>query len=580
MHALWITFLRAGLFMLAALALLPALPLNAQIFKLQGGDSTLFQAQGGSLDFQAPNYSGSLGAGLFEGKFEMGATLRTQFRGYTFTGGDDSVRFDLPTDIFDTDYYFSARGMGISQGDKNQGYYAFAGVTSNWLGTGFFQSAEAQDPVAILFFHRRLSDTLHFYSRGIFSKHETSLEALEWQPEKWLKIAGTGGIGSGKGYFASSFDAETRQLIVRASYVTASPEFRRVTIPSILNSESDKGNVEVTYNPNSSLSLSAGHRNLLEPLTLDSPMIQASMNDFAGSYRFAGSKVGVGFFTSSVSGRDTQGTNWYAGHRFKERLDVTINYFDSHTTGGQSDAMLTGTFRETLSPRFSVLELITHTNGQWNIAYGGEFITNRFNVRADYENVYLPLRPDRPFEQALALNASLRVIGPVRITAASSVAPDGHIRYTFGGSTALYRYSGLAPWQSHAQESYSFPKYLVQGVVRDEQGNPIGGVALRINGDLIYTDDSGRFLYRARKHTQFKFQLVMDEFLVPGIFEVVQAPDAVATETQEKAKDIEVVIRQRRTAPIELRQFPSGTVPPGTQNAPSENPPGVPPLAH
>jgi hypothetical protein len=156
--------------------------------------------------------------------------------------------------------------------------------------------------------------------------------------------------------------------------------------------------------------------------------------------------------------------------------------------------MLTGTFRETLSPRFSLLQLVTHANGQWNLAYGGQFVTNRFSVRADYQNVYLPLRPDRPFEQALSLNASVRVIGPVQLTVASSVAPDGNIRYTFGGSTYLYRYGGLAPWQSRGPESYSFPKYLVRGVVHDEQGNPIGGAALRINGEIVYSDDSGRFL--------------------------------------------------------------------------------------
>jgi hypothetical protein len=573
MHALWAFLLRAGLLSLAALIALPAIPARAQVFRLQGGDSTLFQAQGGSVEFKAANYSGSLGAGLFEGHFGLGANLRTQIRGYTYTAGDDAVRFSLPTDVFDTDYYFFARGLGISQGNADQGFYAFGGVTSNWLGTGFFQSASAEDPVAILFFHRRLSDTLRFYSRGVFSRHNTSLEALEWQPEKWLKTAVTGGIGSGKSYFASSVDAELRTLTVRGSYVAASEEFRRVTVPSILNSETDKGNVEVTYAPNRSLSLSAGHHNLLEPLTPESPMIAASMNDVAGSFHLGGTYFGAGLFTSKVSDRDTTGTNLYVGHRIRERLEVTANYFRSHTPGFPSDAMVTGTFREMLSPRLSLLQLVTHANGQWNLAYGGQFITNRFNVRVDYQNVYLPLRPDRPFEQALAVNASVRVIGPVQITVGSSVAPDGHIRYTFGGSTYLYRYRGLAPWQSHGAESYSFPKYLVKGVVRDEQGNPISGAALRINGEIVYTDDGGKFLYRFRKQTSLKFEIVMNEFLVPGVFEVVHAPTAVATAPEATAQDIEVVLRQGRSAPIELRQFPVNRSAPEVMPGPAAVPP-------
>jgi hypothetical protein len=570
-------FSRAELALLLALLLMPAVRIHAQVFKIEGGDSTLFQAQGGSVEFKAPNYSGSLGLGFFDGRFEMGANLRAKFRGFTYTAGDDSVRFDLPTDIFDTDYYFFARGLGVSKEEKDRGFYAFAGMTSNWLGTGFFQAAQAEDPVAIFFFHRKLTDKLKFYSRSILSKQETALEALEWQPEKWLKMAVSGGIGSGHGYFATAFDAETKKLTLRASYIAASPDFRRIMVPSILNAEANKENIDVTYQVNPALSLTAGHHNLLQPLTLDSPLTQATMNDVSGTFHFSGTFLGAGLFNSSVSGRDTQGVNLYVGHRFHERLDVTTNYFASRTPNEPSNAMFSGTFREIITPRLSVLQLVTRANGQWTMAYGGEFVTNRFSVRADYQNVYLPLRPDRPFEQALALNASVRLFGSVRLNVASSVAPDGHIRYTFGGSTYLYRYRGLAPWQSHGQESYSFPKYLVQGVVRDKDGNPVAGAALSIDGKVIYTDDGGRFLYRSRKHTRLKFQVLTDQFLVPGVFEVVQAPNDVVTEMEDKAADIGVVIRRSRTAPIELRQIPGqvpGEVPSGGPQIPATEPTG------
>lgn len=545
--------------MLLALLLAPAARLHAQVFKIEGGDSTLFQAQGGSVEFKAPNYSGSLGLGFFDGKFELGASLRTQFRGYTYTAGDDSVRFDLPTDIFNTDYYFFARGLGISKEEKDQGFYGFAGMTSDWLGTGFFQAAQSEDPVAVFFFHRKLTDNLRFFSRSIVAKKDTALEALEWQPEKWLKVAVTGGIGSGHGYFATSFDAETKKLSVRGSYIDASPDFRRIVVPSLLNAEDNKENIDVTYQTSSGLSLTAGHHNLLQPVSLDSPLTQATTNNVAANYHFSGTYVGAGFFNSSVADRQTQGINLYVGHRFHDRLDVTTNYFDSHTANEPSNAMFSGTFREILSPRFSVLQLITRANGQWTMAYGGEFLTNRFSVNASYQNVYLPLRPDRPFEQALALNASVRLFGSLRFTAASSVAPDGGIRYTFGVSTYLYRYSGLGPGQSHMQESYSFPKYLVQGMVREPDGTPVAGAALSIGGEVIYTDDGGRFQYRSHKHTRLRLQVAFDQFLVPGVFEIVQAPTEVQTEMEDKSLDVEIVIRRRKTAPIDLRQVPAQT---------------------
>jgi hypothetical protein len=323
------------------------------------------------------------------------------------------------------------------------------------------------------------------------------------------------------------------------------------------------------------LDLTVGHHDLLQPLTLQSPLTQASTNDFAGSFHFRSTYMGAGLFTSSVSDRDTQGVNVYVGHRFHDRLDVTGNYFDSHTANEPSEAMFSGTFREILSPRLSVLQLLTHANGQWNLAYGGEFITNRFSISASYQNVYLPLRPDRPFEQALSLNASVRLFGSVRFTVASSVAPDGGVRYTFGGSTYVYRYSGLAG-QSREQESYSFPKYLVQGVVRDKDGNPVAGAALGIDGAVIYTDDAGRFLYRSRKHTRMRFQVLIDQFLVPGVFEVVQSPGEVEAELEDKAQDVIVIIRQRRTAPIDLRQVPS-QAPAGGSGSPAAEPSSVEP---
>ncbi|HTR67226.1 MAG TPA: carboxypeptidase-like regulatory domain-containing protein [Terriglobales bacterium] len=531
-------------------AVLAAAPLHAQIFKLQGGDSSLLDASGGSIDFKASNYQGSLGAGFFQGRFALGTSLQTQFRGYTWVAGDDNVQFDLPTDIFDGGHYFTARGAGFSKGDADNRLFVFGGVTSTWLGTGFFSSAQAEDPAGILFYQRRLSETFRLYSRMILSRRNTSLQALEWQPKKWLKNAITAGTGSGQGYFATSSDLELKTLSLRASYVFAGQDFRRVNVPSLMDSEADRGNVEATYQPNSSVSLTAGHRELLQPLSLDSPLERASVNELAGNFHISNTYFGAGLFTSSVTQRRTQGTNLYLGHRIGERVEMTVNYFTSHTTSatapGATTPMLSGTFREKLSPRFSLLQLVTRYNGQWTAAYGGEFLTNRLNVRADYQNVYLPFRPDRPFEQALALDASLRIVGPIRLTVGSNVAPDGRIRYTFGGSTYLYRYRGLSPWHSESPDSYNFPKYLVQGVVRDEQGAPIQGAALKINGETVYTDEAGHFMLRLRRRSPVSFQLAPDEFLIAGKFQIVHAPATVIPDTEDRTGQTEVVLRRMK----------------------------------
>jgi len=536
---------------------LAASPLSAQIFKIQGGDSTLFQAEGGSLDVKAPNYEGNLGAGFFDGHFQLGAVMRTKFRDETLIGGDDAIRFNLPTDIFDGGYYFYARGAGIERSEKDQSLYFFGGVTSTWLGTSFFQSARAENPVAILFFDRKLSQRLHFYSRGILAHHKTSLQSLEWRPRVWLKTAVTGGLGSGKGYFATSFDAETRKLALQAAYIAASSDFRRITAPSILNSEADRGNVEVTYRPDSYMSFTGGHRDLLQPLTLLSPLEEATVNNLGANFHLVNTNFGIGLFNSAVAGMKTNGTNFYAGHRIHDRVEITGNYFQSRSGTYKPESMVTGTFREIISPRLSLLQLATHAAGQWNLAYGGQFLTNRFSASVDYQNVYLPFEPQRPFQQALAVNVTARLHG-VQWTAASAVAPDGHVRYTFGVTTYLYRYKGLMGSQGPSADSYSFPKYVVQGIVLDETGKPFGGAALRINGTLVYSDDSGRFLYRCRRHAELNFEVEPSEFLVPGVFKALKAPDRVMPQLEDQATDIRVVVEMVRTTPIGLHPSKPG----------------------
>src|SRR5947209_4944700 len=121
----------------------------AQIFRVQGGTSTLFNAEGGSLEFKAPNYNGSVGLGFFDGHFEYGAESRRLVHGYTVLAGDESVPFTLPTDIFDASHYFSARGIGVTRKNAEGSFYAFAGATSTWLGTGFFNAATSDDPAGM-----------------------------------------------------------------------------------------------------------------------------------------------------------------------------------------------------------------------------------------------------------------------------------------------------------------------------------------------------------------------------------------------------------------------------------------------
>jgi hypothetical protein len=344
--------------------------------------------------------------------------------------------------------------------------------------------------------------------------------------------------------------------------------FRRVTVASPLSSEVDKGNVQMLYTPNQFVSIMTGHQNILEPLTLGGPMQQASVNQLSVDLHIERFYFGTGLFASTAAGRSTQGTNFYVGRRIGQRFEVNGNYFRSAPQGtsataaattstptaptpttssastlpGAPEVIVSGTVRERLSSRFSLLQLISRTGGQTTVSFGGDFTSNRLMLRADYENVYLPFRPAQPFEQALALNASLRVTGPWQITAASNVAPDGHLRYAFGVSTYLYRINGMMT--NASADSFSIAKYLVQGVVKDDQDNPVEGAALYVGKQLAYTDSSGRFMARFSKRGPFLLRVAPEEFINDGVYEMVSAPAQVRADNEDDARDAQVVVRR------------------------------------
>jgi hypothetical protein len=529
--------------------LLGAAGAHAQIFRVQGGQSSLLNAEGGSVEFKAPDYDGSIGLGYYNGRIQFGGDTRYRFHDYTLLGGDENIPFTLPTDIFDASHYFSARGAGVTRQFEESRFYAFAGTTSTWLGTGFFNAATSDRPAAIFFYERKLNSDLTLFSREIASNTQTALQGLEWKPRKWLKTALTGGTGSNQGYFASSVDAETQKLALKASYVLTGNRFERVTVLSPFASEVNKGNVQMLYKPNRHASITAGHENILEPLTAGGSMQEASVNQLSTDFHVNRFYFGTGLFSSNAAGRATRGENLYVGRQIGQRIEVNANYFSSKpqaqgTTAAEATTVLSGTVRENFSSRFSLLQLISRTSGQTTFAFGGDFTSNRFQFRADYQNVYLPFRPERPFEQALALNVMVRVKGPLQLMAVSNVAPDGRLRYSFGVSTYLYRLSGMAG-SALPQESFSIAKYVIQGVVKDEQGNPVEGAALHIGKDIAYSDSAGHFQLRVAKHGPYALTIAPDEFLTNIIYEVVTAPLQVRADADDVAGEIEVVVQQK-----------------------------------
>jgi hypothetical protein len=303
---------KAAVTLFVGSVLVTLLPLSqAQVFKIQGGTSTLLNAEGASVEVKAPNYSGNIGLGFYNGGFQFGAVARSQVNGFTLTAGDDLIPFNLPTDWFDGAHYFMARGLGISRQDKNSGFRLFAGTSSTGFSTSFFQAARSDDLTALFFGERRLSQHVWLTSRNVISRSGTSLQAVRWRPEKWLELSMSAGWGSNQPYAAAGFNVETEKLSFKAAYFDTGARFRRITLVSPLASEVQKGNIEVAYQVNQIVTLNAGHHNILEPVAPDAPFTPASVNELGANFHVGRTYFGSGYFQSSVESRSTTGANFY-----------------------------------------------------------------------------------------------------------------------------------------------------------------------------------------------------------------------------------------------------------------------------
>lgn len=518
-----------------------ALPAGAQVFKIGGGSSSLYDAQGGSFEMQSRKYSFSLGLGAVDGKLRLGARLKTHFHSYEVTAGDDTIRFRMPTDIFDSGHYLLGRGVGVAGKWHKATFYAFGGASSDMFATPFLHVASANQPVGLLFLDVPLSERVQFFSRNAVSQQQTSIQGVSWKRSKKTELSLAGGVGANQPFFAASFQTDRDWITVKASYVLAGDNFRRVAADTRLQPEVDQENIVVTLRPKPSFSISLGHQNLLQPAYKNSPTVHATVNEISGGGNLKGFRLGGALFQSESAGRETFGTSFWGGRRLGRRFDLGLNYFRSQSGQDPASSSISVNFRQIFSTRIEVLEVVSRSNGQTTAAFGGQFTSNRLTVGVDYQTVYVPFLA-QPFKQALTFNVRIRPFGNVQLSAQTYLAADGRVRYTTSGQTFLYRASGLQVGDS--PRGTVMAKNLVRGRVVDESGGPIAGAALEIDKELVLTDSTGGFFLRTKKAKEVSLKVLADQFIPPGFFEVVSAPATVQSEREELAGEVTIVVRR------------------------------------
>jgi hypothetical protein len=516
-----------------------------QVFQAQAGASTLYESGGGSLTVQANRYDLTVGAGTLDSEFRVGGRVRTTVGAAQITLGDDALDFQLPTDLFGGAHYVPTRGAGVAYTRPRYSVFGFAGATSTPLGSPFFRAATWGDPAGMLFADRRLGKQWRALSRNVISRELTSLHGVEWQPWAALRVAGLAGAGGGRPYSSLGAAFDRPRLKASAAYIATDAGFRRVALTSVSSTENVGANFAVDVRPVAGWNLTAAHQNALNPGEQNPATSRVAVNQVGGGLSAAGFRVTAGFYDARRGDATNRGSSLAIGRAVGQRLDVVASTYRSVSDDGRTTTSVVGTFRETIGPRLSLVQLVTNTGRETSVNVGGTLLSNVVSASVDYQTIYAPFRIEDPFIRVMTVAVKLQARGNWQLSLASSVLPDGTVRYTVGANQFFHRGQG----NGSSPGRFDLPRFVAHGKVVDQAGRPVVRAVLRIGGVVVLTGDDGRFFTRMKRSSAVPMEVLTSEFPPPGAYDVVKAPLMITPTAQENGEG-ELVVVSRRVARV------------------------------
>lgn len=524
----------------AAVILLPATA-AAQIVQAQAGSSSLYDAHGASIVLRGRAVSVTVGAGRMGGSFTGGASVRAAIGSFVASAGDQTIAFDLPTDVFGGSYYVAFRGVGLERRGPRTRVLIMGGVTSEARGAPFFRGARAGDAAGLIVVERQLTAAVTAFSKNALGRSRTSISGLTWRPREGIDAALSAGVGHGQPYAAASTTLRRRAVLLAASFVHQQPGFRRVTMDSPLAAEPAKENVSLAVRPSTRWSVSLQRRRMVE----DGGMTSAgavALNQAGADVNVAGFRLTGAVYASSGLGRRHTGVSGSIGRRLSRSTDVVLDYYRSQPAAGPVSESYVARLHTTLSPRIGLLHVATYSAGQTSYNLGGEILSNPVRLSVTYNTVYAPLRAGDPFVQIVGVDGQVNLFDWMTLNLATYTTPSGRPRYTVSGSVIGGRANA---GRGDRATPIRLPRYIVRGRVEDEAGAPVPGAVLRVGDEVISTNSEGRFFCRTNRRDALEIEVTPEAFLAHGRFQVVSAPAAL-TPRLASADTTESIIVVRR----------------------------------
>jgi len=542
----------ARLLQIVALLVVPGLTAHGQAFVVTGGSSTTSNAHGGAVEFRTDKRAGRVDLGFF-GKPSLGFSIRQTYRGQLVTVGDQQLSLTTPTDTPGARYYFLARGISFQRKKSTSESLWFAGATSTGLHAPFLNISRAEDWTVAYLAERQLSPSMRWVSRNLLARRQTSIQSLEWSRED-LKLAFSGGVGGNQPFAASTLSLDRRWIVLDVGYSRVGENFRRVTVTAPQYSESDRESLRLQLAPVDNLRIVISRNNYLSPANSGLPS-RATVNAFGFWTSLARTQFHGSLFGSTTAVSHSRGIALGVRRAITSRVDASFDVLGSGRLFSGNGTYI-ATVREMLSPRLTLNQVITQSQGQRSISYGGTLLSNFVSVTAEYQTVFLPFVSAGPaqFKQVLVLGMHFQLPRGIQFQADTSVDPTGKVRYTTYATSYGYHAMSASPG---ASSSGGFFRYLVSGRVVDMDGHPVEGAAVRIGGDLAFTNSEGAFNMRLRKDQALPFAVAFEEFVTPGRYEVLSAPERVLPALEGEEQLYDVVVRRLPNAPAPPARTPS-----------------------
>jgi hypothetical protein len=533
--------MRAGATFILAMATTAAPGIaRAQVLELQGGGSSLYQGYGGALNIWGDRFEGNLGVGYLDG-FRFSAFLKQLIGRDTLRLGNDAIPVRFATDIFGSSNAILAQGAGVRRATKRSLVSAFVGASAIGTPAPFVNALRQDQFIGVVQAERSLTPEWRISTHALFSERQTILQGIKWQSPNGWEAGATGGVGGNQPYGAGSVALKRERLDVRASYVSMGGRFRRTGVPTPAQSEADRENVVITVRPINGFSFGVGRQHFRQDSVFPGTPDRAALNQVFASGRMLGTNLSSGVYDSRTPGTRSISSYLTASRDVTSWLQSDLYLLRVWSPAPSRSTTPVLHLREFITPRLSLLQVITHANGRTSASFGGALTSGLTSFGVDYQVVHTPYRPTEPFLQTVSLNVRIP-IGGYRVNAASFVTADGRVNYT--GSASTFFYAGdVLTGPSRAVE-IKFERYLVEGTVVDEAGLPVDGAAISVGGSTLFTDSRGRFFVRLSNSRAVPMRVLFDEFIATGRFEVVSVPELATPSTERKSTPVRVVLRR------------------------------------